>query len=658
MVAAHPHQGGATWAVLQYVLGLTRLGYEVFLVEQVEEPDAAVRSYFEAVAARYGLRAALVAGRDRPPFVEHADVLLNLSGALRHEASDAIPVRVYVDLDPAFNQLWHEEGIDVGFEGHTHFVTVGQAVPDNRSLIPSCGREWLATLPPVVLDRWPVAGASRTEAFTTVANWRGYGSIVRDGVHYGQKAHSLRKLLAVPARTGERFELALGIHPDETRDLEALAHNGWTVLDPRAVAGTPQAYSEFVRGSRAEFGVAKSGYVVSRSGWFSDRSACYLASGRPVLAEDTGFSAYLPTGAGLFAFRDVEEVAAAAGELRRDYGRHARAARAIAEEFLDSDRVLTRLLSEIGIGEARYCTVHEATDAELARALGGSVSIARRRPSAYRSTAPIAEVDAVFRGGRVQTLIVKDLSRGAPTERARRARPAFLVDPRREIVVYRDVLAHSKLGTPRLYAWVEDALRERYWLVIEKVAAVELYQLGELDAWRRVLRWLAGLHSTFAGRDLPSSLIRYDAPFLGLWLGRARRHGDLAGLELFPGVVAHLASLPPTFVHGELYASNVLVASERVCPIDWEMAGSGPGVLDVAAITMGWEEEARNALVEEYRAALRPIRDRVSFDRDLDCARFYLAVQWLGWEPGWSPPPDHRRDFAAELDELAGRVAT
>jgi hypothetical protein len=234
------------------------------------------------------------------------------------------------------------------FGGHTHFVTVGLAVGQPGCSVPTCGRDWITTLQPIVLSCWPVAQRIAHDALTTVANWRGYGSIEHRGVSYGQKAHSLRRLVDLPTRTDERFVLALAIHPDETADLDGLARNGWRLVDPRRVAGTPSSYRRFIRGSKAELGVAKSGYVAASCAWFSDRSACYLASGRPVVAQDTGFSRFLPTGAGLFAFETADGVLAAVAELRRDYARHARAARAIAEEHFDSDKVLSRLLDRVG----------------------------------------------------------------------------------------------------------------------------------------------------------------------------------------------------------------------------------------------------------------------------------------------------------------------
>jgi hypothetical protein len=258
-------------------------------------------------------------------------------------------VRVYLDLDPAFIQFWHAvQGIDMRFAGHTHFVTIGQAIGQPDCGVPTCGLPWIPTPQPVVLAYWPVAGPVRHDGLTTVGNWRGYGSIEYQGVFYGQKAHSLRRFITLPARTREKFLLALAIYPDETKDLQALASNGWVLLDPGQVAPTPASYQEFIQGSKAEFGIAKSGYAAARCGWFSDRSLCYLASGRPVLAQETGFSRFLPTGEGLFAFETLEEVLASIEALNADYARHARAARALAEEFFDSDKVLTRLLQRIG----------------------------------------------------------------------------------------------------------------------------------------------------------------------------------------------------------------------------------------------------------------------------------------------------------------------
>jgi hypothetical protein len=283
--------------------------------------------------------------------VRRVDVLVNISGLLADEALIGdIPLRAYLDLDPAFTQLWHAaEGIDMRFAAHNRFVTIGQAIGAPGCKVPTWGLEWVTTAQPIVLERWPPGRITTHEALTTVANWRGYGSIEHDGVFYGQKVHSWRRFFPLPTLCRERFAPALAIHPEEREDLATLRANGWHLIDPGRVSRTPAGYQGFVRGSRAEFGIAKSGYVASRCGWFSDRSVCYLASGRPVIAQETGFSRFLPVGAGLFTFGTIEEALASIEALDRDYDRHARAARAVAEEYFDSDRVLVRLLNVLGV---------------------------------------------------------------------------------------------------------------------------------------------------------------------------------------------------------------------------------------------------------------------------------------------------------------------
>ena len=316
-VAGVPGLGGAAWAVLQWVLGLRELGHEVLQVELSGEAPGTSADEVER-------------------FCSSADLLFDVGGMLAAHPRlfDPIPVRAYLDLDPVFTQLWHDESIDMRLDGHTHFVTVGL----------NLGEPWITTLPPVVLSQWPVADEVVTDAFTTVAHWRAFGTLERDGVVYGPRAHSWREFIDLPARTSVPLLPALAIDPAEEKDIAALEEHGWRWLDPAAVAATPDAYRAFVQGSRGELGIAKHGYVVSRSGWFSDRSACYLASGRPVVAQDTGWSDHLPTGEGLFAFDDTDGAAAALEAVAADEPRHRAAARAFAEAEMDSRRVLSVLL--------------------------------------------------------------------------------------------------------------------------------------------------------------------------------------------------------------------------------------------------------------------------------------------------------------------------
>jgi hypothetical protein len=372
MIAGVPWQGGATWAVLQYLLGFRRLGHDVYLVEElqasaVQPPGSALAgstnaTYFRRVMEEHGLveqSALLLSGTSETVglsyerlrhVAQRADVLVNIAGTLTDEAITAkIPARLYLDLDPAFTQLWHAvDGIDMRFSGHTHFATVGQAIGRNDCVVPTCGLPWIPTPQPIVLKHWPACERITHDALTSVANWRGYGSIEYRGVFYGQKAHSLREFIALPTRTSQQFLLALTIHPDERRDLASLRANRWRLTDPTHVAGTPDDYRQFIQGSKAEIGIAKKGYAASRCAWFSDRSICYLASGRPVIAQETGFSDFFPTGEGLLTFETTDTALASVEALNADYPRHARAARAIAEECFESGKVLGRLLQHIG----------------------------------------------------------------------------------------------------------------------------------------------------------------------------------------------------------------------------------------------------------------------------------------------------------------------
>jgi hypothetical protein len=376
MIAADPFQGGATWAVLQYVLGLRRLGYDVCFVEPVKasslHPAGATLEvsdnarYIAQVAGDFGLggSVALLLEGTRTTFgmayeqleqvARNADLLINISGMLTDQnLLGSIPVRAYLDLDPAFVQLWHVKGIDMRFEAHTHFVSIGRAIGSGGCDVPTCGREWIKTFQPVVLERWPQVAPERpfaSDSLTTIGNFRAYGSVEHLGVDYGQKVHSLRRLMDLPRRTSQQFELAMSIHSDETNDLHLMQANGWGLVDPGEVAATPANYQRFIQSSKGEFGLTKSGYADSRCGWFSDRSACYLASGRPVIAQETGFSRFLPTGKGLWAFETIDQAAAAIAELNGDYAQHSHAARGVAVEYFDSDKVLQELLHNLGVG--------------------------------------------------------------------------------------------------------------------------------------------------------------------------------------------------------------------------------------------------------------------------------------------------------------------
>jgi hypothetical protein len=370
-LARRPAAGGHAWVFLQYLLGFRRLGWDVLFLDWLDSEacggpvERSVHAaWLRSVLKRYGLDGAFslldrdtgaaADGLPREEVLRRARAstfLLNVMGYLDDEEILAVvPRRVFLDIDPGFGQMWRELGLVDLFSGHDDFVTVGGRVGESDCAIPTAGLTWLRTRPPVVLEHWPQRRDSGSGAFTSVVSWRGpFAPIEYEGTTYGVRAHELRKFAELPRRSGRTFELALDIHPDETRDLTLLEENGWDLVDPAEVAGDPDRYRDYVSRSLAELMIAKGLYVETRSGWFSDRSACYLASGRPVLAQDTGLEGLLPVGEGLLTFRTLDEAVVGVEAICGDYERHAAGARRIAEEHFDSDKVLSRLLAALGV---------------------------------------------------------------------------------------------------------------------------------------------------------------------------------------------------------------------------------------------------------------------------------------------------------------------
>jgi hypothetical protein len=343
--------GGEAWVRLSYVLGFRRLGCDVTFVEEIEQAQPAAVEFFRATTEAFGLTdssalvdsaGASIVGARAP----HADVLVNVSGNLRAEPIlSGFRRTAYVDVDPGFTQIWHEDGT-LEIPPHDVYFTIAENIGLSSCAIPSTGIEWRTARPPVVLDRWRVAPTD-DRRFTTVATWRGpYGRVEHAGRIYSVKVDEFRKVIPLPRCSRQRFELALDIHSEEHPDLEALRENSWNLVDPRAVAADPHSFRRYVQGSGAEFSVAQGIYVETSSGWFSDRTTRYLASGKPALVQDTGFSRTIPTGEGLLTFSTLDEAVEGAEAIAADYDRHARAARAVAEEHFDSDRVLSKLLED------------------------------------------------------------------------------------------------------------------------------------------------------------------------------------------------------------------------------------------------------------------------------------------------------------------------
>ena len=377
-LAQKPGRGGHTWVFLQYLLGFKKLGWDVLFLDRldpamcIDETGARApleRSwnvrYFLDVMSRFGLAdqyalldtdGVAVFGLSRRRILERvasSAALINVMGFLRdEEILAASPNRVFLDIDPGFGQMWQALGQYETFSGHDVFVTIGEHIGRPDCAVPTCGIEWIKTKQPVVIDQWPLAnGFSALDGpITTVGSWRGaFAPVAYLGTTYGLRAHEFRRFAPLPHLTGQRFEVALDIHPADAKDVALLWDHGWSLTAPRRAAGDPWCYREYIGRSAAEVMIAKGMYAQTRSGWFSDRSICYLASGRPVLAQDTGLADLLPTGAGLLTFTTVDEAAEATRAIERDYGRHARAARRLAEEYFDSNVVLPRLARALAV---------------------------------------------------------------------------------------------------------------------------------------------------------------------------------------------------------------------------------------------------------------------------------------------------------------------
>jgi hypothetical protein len=364
-LANKPASGGEAWVRLSWVLGLQRLGWEVHLVERLSGEGAGGRAFFEEVVAEFGLggRASLLdaegaalcgqSERELTAIATEAELLFNISGHLGQGPLLAAPRRrVYVDLDPGFTQVWHADpSLEFTVAGHDRYLTVGQNIGKTGCSVPVGGIDWIPTLPPVLLDQWPlVPPPPGRPVFTTVATWRSpYGGLRIGAREMGLKHHQFRRFAELPERVeGVEFELALDIHPGDDADRELLCSHGWRLVDPRAAAGTPGAFRKYLRGSGAEFSVAQGVYVEAETGWFSDRTAAYLSSGRPAVIQDTGLDGL--GSPGVLAFGGLEAAVAAVQDVRDEYEQRAAAARAFAERHLDSDGVLDRVLSLVGAG--------------------------------------------------------------------------------------------------------------------------------------------------------------------------------------------------------------------------------------------------------------------------------------------------------------------
>ncbi len=364
-VASAWGQGGAIWAVANWLLGFEALGHDVTLIEPVDSIEiAALADTLSATRSALrdmGVAAEFLPVRRNGPLgalteaataIDRADLIFDLSGVLGTEGllgagrlGSGSHRRVFVDIDPGFTQCWARDGL-IDLLPYDAHITVGIRIGTLGCPIPTNGIDWITTVPPVWLAAWASAPPPVSGRWTTVANWRSYGSPQLDGQRLGQKAHAVRQLLKLPELTEQRVILALDIHPDEHSDHDALAAHRWELVDP-AVASTPHGFGQFIAGSTGEIGIAKEGYVVGVTGWISDRTLAYLAAGRPAVVADTGAPRELITGSGLLVFCDAQGAADAIAAVERDLVDHSRAARNWASQHADSIKVCDSLLDAV-----------------------------------------------------------------------------------------------------------------------------------------------------------------------------------------------------------------------------------------------------------------------------------------------------------------------
>ena len=372
-LTAYPEGGGLWTCFLQHLLGLRDLGHEVYWLEvfystgdvgsderfislffermsQFDVQDRCILLLHDAVAGAEAtdLDRARAVGRSMAEVEEiaaTADLLWNFANALKFPLLSLFNRRVLVDIDPGVLQV-SAQTWDMGQDAHHVFLTVGTKLHADDCTVPTLGRTWHSFVPPVYLPMWTVQpDPGPTAPFSTVTQWN-WEEIWSEPTLSVSKRLAFLRYLALPSRTGRPFELAANIHPDDrTGDRELLRSHGWRLVHAHDAAGSPSAYRNYIAASRAEIACAKTIFRELRTGWFSDRSACYLASGRPVLAEDTGFSDHYPSGSGLLCFGNLDEAVAGVAAIDAEYERHSRAARDFAEEFLDSRRALPAMLA-------------------------------------------------------------------------------------------------------------------------------------------------------------------------------------------------------------------------------------------------------------------------------------------------------------------------
>lgn len=380
-IANFPDGGGHFWVYMQYIQGLRRAGCDVYWLEEFRpgygpaedrgefrpgpDPDAderAVATFFER-ARGFGLEGRVllyVTASDGTPkwsgvsaaqaeaAVRSADLMLNFHYAISPTLHSWARRTALMDIDPGLLQLWMSTG-QLSVPRHDRYFSIGETVGTPRALFPDCGLQWIHSPPPVCLELWPTASHTSCEAFTTVSGWWSgrWIKVVENGEEVlleNTKRAAFLPFVDLPRLTSQPLELALDLADSDADVRRMLEEHQWRVRHGREVARTPEAYQAYIQRSRGEWSAAKPSCVRFQNAWVSDRTLCYLASGKPAVVQDTGQSTFLPDGEGLFRFKTLAEAAAALEAVNADYERHCRAARQLAVSYFDAKKIVTRIL--------------------------------------------------------------------------------------------------------------------------------------------------------------------------------------------------------------------------------------------------------------------------------------------------------------------------
>jgi hypothetical protein len=720
LITQHPQVGGMTWHYLQYLLGLMRLGHDVYYFEDSGQfpynldgggsgadwiaRDCAFNvGYLAEIMARFGLEDRWayhfplksewygLADRQREAVIQSVDMLINVSGSLEHPKNyRRIPRLLYIDTDPVITQIKIALG-NVKFgdrvKAHDTHFSFGETLSAG---VPATGYRWRPTRQPIVLSEWRPATPMR-KGFTTVMNWTSYDPLVYAGRIFGQKDIEFKRFLALPGQVAPTaLEVALsrtqylkwqvedvslsdgfGGSEDNERNwtpYDLITHAGWRVVDALEVCGDLDSYRHYIESSKAEWSVAKNAYILGQPGWFSERSACYLAAGRPVVVQDTGFASVLPAGEGLLPFRTLTEAAAGIREVEANYRRHAGAARAIAEAYFDSDKVLADLIAEAMSDDSRLTgpALEEAkadVEAPLAVPLtsrDASPPAPRKRPTPPPKIVEILQNDllehpavkawAELRPDRVEPdriEVLKQKEKGAvyrlvgvgPGDShviAKRCRHDRVLIER---PVYEEILPQLPVPTIQYFGSIREEDGKFWWLFLEDVGD-EQYSPFVEEHPTLAARWLGAMHTAAESLRVEAPLPDRGPSHYLNYLQSARN--AIPHIPAIPSlkstdrtILQHVVSLcefleadwaqvikfcdrmPRTFIHGDCLAKNVHVRATRegltIAPFDWGGAGWGLPATDLGQLGLPYRH-------------LPPTSP--------DCAAYLSAVQdhWPGFD--------------------------